>query len=30
MTVLRRTRDGLVRRETIPVRFVPMIKKTPA
>ena len=30
MTVLRRTRDGVVRRETIPVRFVPMIKKIPA
>ena len=27
MTVLRRTKDGVVRRETIPVRFVPMIKK---
>ena len=30
MTVLRRTKDGVVRRETIPVRFVPMIKKIPA
>jgi protein-L-isoaspartate(D-aspartate) O-methyltransferase len=30
MTVLRRTKDGVVRRETIPVRFVPMIKKGPA
>jgi len=30
MNLLRRTKDGLVRRETIPVRFVPMIKKTPA
>ena len=27
MTVLRRTKDGVARRETIPVRFVPMIKK---
>ncbi len=27
MTILRRTKDGIVRRETIPVRFVPMIKK---
>jgi protein-L-isoaspartate(D-aspartate) O-methyltransferase len=27
MTVLRRTKEGVVRRETIPVRFVPMIKK---
>ena len=30
MTVLRRTKEGVVRRETIPVRFVPMIKKIPA
>jgi protein-L-isoaspartate(D-aspartate) O-methyltransferase len=30
MTVLRRTKDGVVRRETIAVRFVPMIKKGPA
>ncbi len=27
MTIIRRTNDGIVRRETIPVRFVPMIKK---
>jgi protein-L-isoaspartate(D-aspartate) O-methyltransferase len=27
MTVLRRTPGGVVKRETIPVRFVPMIKK---
>jgi protein-L-isoaspartate(D-aspartate) O-methyltransferase len=27
MTILRKTRDGVVRRETIPVRFVPMIRK---
>lgn len=26
MTILRRTPDGVVRRETIPVRFVPMVK----
>jgi protein-L-isoaspartate(D-aspartate) O-methyltransferase len=30
MTILRRTKEGVVRRETIPVRFVPMIKKLPA
>jgi protein-L-isoaspartate(D-aspartate) O-methyltransferase len=27
MTILRRTPDGIVKRETIPVLFVPMIKK---
>ena len=27
MTVIRKTTDGVVQRETIPVRFVPMIKK---
>jgi protein-L-isoaspartate(D-aspartate) O-methyltransferase len=27
MTIIRRTPDGVVQRETIPVRFVPMIKK---
>jgi hypothetical protein len=27
MTILRKASDGLVKRETIPVRFVPMIKK---
>jgi protein-L-isoaspartate(D-aspartate) O-methyltransferase len=28
MTILRKTPDGVVRRETMPVRFVPMIKKS--
>ena len=28
MTLIRKTTEGVVRRETIPVRFVPMIKKT--
>jgi protein-L-isoaspartate(D-aspartate) O-methyltransferase len=28
MTVIRRTSAGVVKRETIPVRFVPMIKKS--
>jgi protein-L-isoaspartate(D-aspartate) O-methyltransferase len=27
MTILRKTADGVVSRETIPVRFVPMVKK---
>ena len=27
MTIIRKTGDGVVRRETIPVRFVPMIKR---
>lgn len=27
MTIVRKTEDGITRRETIPVRFVPMVKK---
>lgn len=30
MTIIRKTKDGVVSRETIPVRFVPMIKRPPS